>query len=152
MEKASEASMVGDLYKKSGKYYMNIRPTCDCVEGRDNSDGMLYLLKCSRLTDSQVGKLYLEGDGHFSETIRCAIVGPLYENKFYRIDFSKIDVQEYNQWKDKKVGRILPPIINHITERYSLYVQRQALPRIPKEIIPSQTLVAEPVVLDEATP
>ena len=136
MEKASEASVVGDLYKKSGKYYMNIRPTCDCVEGRDNSDGMLYLLKCSRLTDSQVGKLYLEGDGHFSETIRCAIVGPLYENKFYRIDFSKIDVQEYNQWKDKKVGRILPPIINHITERYSLYVQRQALPRIPKEIIP----------------
>lgn len=152
MEKASEASMVGDLYKKRGKYYMNIRPTCDCVEGRDNSDGMLYLLKCSRLTDRQVGKLYLEGDGHFSETIRCAIVGPLYENKFYRIDFSKIDVQEYNQWKDKKVGRILPPIINHITERYSLYVQRQALPRIPKEIIPSQTLVEEPVVLDEATP
>ena len=136
LEKVSEASMVGDLYKKSGKYYMNIRPTCDCVEGRENSDGMVYLLKCSRLTDRQVGKLYLEGEGHFSETIRCAVVGPLYENKFYRIDFSKINVQEYNQWKDKKIGRILPPIINHITERYSLYVQRQALPRIPKEIIP----------------
>ena len=140
LEKASEASIVGDLYKKSGKYYMNIRPTCDCVERRENSDGMLYLLKCSRLTDSQVGKLYLEGDGHFSETVRCAVVGPLYENKFYRIDFSKIYVQEYNQWKDKKVGRILPPIINHITERYSLYVQRQALPRIPMEIIPDLPL------------
>ena len=134
---ASEASVVGDFYKKSGKYYMNIRPTCDCVEGREGSDGMVYLLKCSQLTESQVRKLYLEEDGHFRETIRCAVVGPLYENKFYRIDFNKIDVQEYNQWKDKKTGRILPPMINHITERYSLYVQRQALPRIPKEVIPN---------------
>lgn len=136
LEKASEASMVGDLYKKGSKYYMNIRPTCDCVEGREKSDGLVYLLRCSKLSDTQAAKQYLPNDGHFNETIGCAIVGPLYENKFYRIDFSKVDVQEYNQWKDKKVGRILPPIINHITERYSLYVQRQALPRIPKEIIP----------------
>lgn len=136
LDNASETSIVGDLYKNGGKYYMNIRPTCDCIEGRENSDGMVYLLKCSRLTNGQVGNSYLIGDGHFNETVRCAVVGPLHENKFYRIDFSKIDVREYNQWKEKKVGRILPPIINHITERYSLYVQRQALPRIPQEIIP----------------
>lgn len=137
LEKASEASIVGDFFKKkSGEYYMNIRPTCDCVEGREKSDGLVYLLRCRKLSNTQVAKQYLPNDGHFNETIGCAIVGPLYENKFYRIDFSKIDVQEYHQWKDKKVGRILPPIINHITERYSLYVQRQALPRIPKEIIP----------------
>ncbi len=137
LDNCSDASMVGDFYKKkSGEFYMNIRPTCDCVEGREKSDGRIYLLRCSKLSDIQVAKLYLPGDGHFSETIGCAIVGPLYENKFYRIDFGKVDVVESNQWKEKKVGRILPPVINHITERYSLYVQRQALPRIPKEIIP----------------
>ena len=136
LEKASEASMVGDLYKKSGKYYMNIRPTCDCIEGREKSDGRIYLLRCSRLSDAQVARSYLQNDGHFNETIGCAIVGPLYENKFYRVDFGKVEVAEVAEWKEKKVGRILPPIINHITERYSLYVQRQALPRIPKEIIP----------------
>jgi len=42
LEKASEASMVGDLYKKSGKYYMNIRPTCDCVS-RDGNSNSIYL-------------------------------------------------------------------------------------------------------------
>ncbi len=137
LEKGSDASMVGDFYKKkSGEYYMNIRPTCDCVEGRENSDGLIYLLRCSRLSDNKAGSLYIANDGHFKETIGCAIVGPLYENKFYRIDFNKVDVVECSQWKTKKVGRILPPIINHITERYSLYVQRQALPRIPKEIVP----------------
>ena len=137
LEKGSETSMVGDFYKKkSGEFYMNIRPTCDCVEGREKSDGLIYLLRCSRLGDSQVAKLYLPHDGHFSETISCAVVGPLFENKFYRIEFSKVEVKEYEEWKVKKVGRILPPVINHITERYGLYVQRQALPRIPQEIVP----------------
>ena len=128
LEKASEASMVGDLYKKSGKYYMNIRPTCDCVSREGNSD-CVYLLSCSRLKDSQVIEAF--ENGHYKETIGCAVVGPLYENAVFRIYFKELKREEYSQWKDKKVGRILPPIINHITERYSLYVQRQALPRIP---------------------
>lgn len=133
LEKASEASMVGDLYKKSGKYYMNIRPTCDCVS-RDGNSNSIYLLNCSRLKDNQVMEAF--ENGHFKETIGCAVVGPLYENAVYRIFFKELKREDYSQWKDMKVGRILPPIINHITERYSLYVQRQALPRIPKEIIP----------------
>lgn len=149
LEKASEASMVGDLYRKGGKYYMNIRPTCDCVSREGNSD-CVYLLSCSRLKDDQVIETF--ENGHFKETIGCAVVGPLYENAVYRIYFKELKREEYSQWKDRKVGRILPPIINHITERYSLYVQRQALPRIPKEIIPSQELAAEPAVESEANP
>ena len=157
LEKASEASMIGDFFKKkSGEFYMNIRPTCDCVEGREKSDGLVYLLRCSKLSDTQVVKQYLPNDGHFSETVRSAIVGPLYDNKFYRIDFGKVEVVEAAQWKEKKVGRILPPIINHITERYGLYVQRQALPRLPKEILPDSGIqesgeVKEEVVLATST-
>lgn len=133
LEKVSEASMVGDFYKRGSKYYMNIRPTCDCVS-RDGNSNSVYLLKCCRLTDNQVIEVF--ENGHFKETIGCAVVGPLHENAVYRIFFKELKREDYSQWIDKKVGRILPPIINHITERYSLYVQRQALPRIPKEIIP----------------
>ena len=133
LDNASEASMVGDFYKKGGKYYMNIRPTCDCVSRDGNSD-CVYLLNCARLKDNQVIEAF--ENGHFKETIGCAVVGPLYENAVYRIYFKELKREDYSQWKEKKVGRILPPIINHITERYSLYVQRQALPRIPKDIIP----------------
>ena len=136
LDNASDSSMVGDLYKiKSGEYFVNIRPTCDCIDGRVDSDGLVYLLRCSKLSDSQAGRLYIKEDGHFKETISCAVVGPLYESQFYRIDFSKVKVVEYSQYRAKKVGRILPPVINHVTERYSLYIQRQALPRIPHEII-----------------
>lgn len=136
LENVSDASIVGDFYKeKSNKFYVNIRPTCDCIDGRDNSDGLIYLLSCCKLRDDQVSELF--SNGHFKETVGCAVVGPLFENKFYRINFRKIIVEKYSQWKEKKKGRILPPIINHITERYSLYIQRQALPRIPSEIIPA---------------
>lgn len=140
LEKASEASMVGDFYvaKEPGhseKYYINIRPTCDCV-GREGNDGLMYLLMCTQVTGKKSAGLYNTKDGHFNETVGCAIVGPLYKGKIYHINFKTIEIVKYDDWKDKKVGRILPPIINHITERYSLYVQRQALPRIPKEIIP----------------
>lgn len=140
LEKASEASMVGDFYvaKEPGhseKYYINIRPTCDCV-GRVGNDGLMYLLMCTQVTGKKSAELYNTKDGHFNETVGCAIVGPLYKGKIYHINFKTIEIVKYDDWKDKKVGRILPPIINHVTERYSLYVQRQALPRIPKELIP----------------
>ena len=133
LEKAVDASMVGDLYKKGSKYYMNIRPTCDCVSRDGNSD-KVYLLSCSRLKEDQIAEAY--ENGHFKETIGTAVVGPLFDNGVYRIYFKELKKDDYSQWKDNKVGRILPPTINHITERYGLYVQRQALPRIPKEIIP----------------
>jgi hypothetical protein len=44
LDKGVDSSMVGDFFKKkSGEFYMNIRPTCDCIEGREKSDGRIYL-------------------------------------------------------------------------------------------------------------
>lgn len=134
METKSNESLVGDFYKwKSGEFYMNIRPTCDCVKDRPNNDGKVYLLRCCKLSENKAKTEYYD-NGHFKESVDCAIVGPLYKNNYYRINFSAIKVEEVVNCYEKKVGRILPPIINHITERYGLYVQRQALPRIPEEI------------------
>ena len=42
LENVSDASIVGDFYKeKKDNFYINVRPTCDCIDGRDNSDGFL---------------------------------------------------------------------------------------------------------------
>lgn len=137
LDKPVDASMVGDFYsiKESGhgeKFYINVRPTCDCVE-RTGNDGLIYLLQCTQITANKAAKLY--DNGHFNETVACAIVGPLHHGKFFQIRFKAIETVKYDEWKERKVGRVLPPIINHITERYSLYVQRQALPRIPDELV-----------------
>ena len=93
---------------------------------------------CNTIKVLKSAELYTTKDGHFNESVGCAIVGPLYKGKIYHINFKTIEIVKYDDWRDKKVGGILPPIINHITERYSLYVQRQALPRIPKVIIPER--------------
>ena len=131
LEKQCDTSIVGDFYKFKDKYYINIRPTCDCV-GRDSNSGLVYLLECNKLSNGQI-KTY---QGHLIESPECAMVGPIYNGKFYRVNFKELHVMQGSECRDKKVGRVLPPIITHIADRYCLYVQRQALPRIPKEIIP----------------
>lgn len=138
LEKDSDASMVGDFYavKEQGhgeKYYINIRPTCDCVN-RDTNSRFIYFLECDIMSGGQLRKQL--DKGHFSESIDCAIVGPLYKGKYFRVKFKELRIGPESYWKRRKVGRILPPIINHIAERYGLYIQRQALPRLPDEILP----------------
>ena len=133
LEKHCDVSIVGDFYKfKKDEFYINIRPTCDCV-GRDSNSGQIYLLKCDKLSSGQI-KSY---QGHLMEGDDCAMVGPLYSGKFYRVNFKELSIVNESEYRDKKVGRVLPPIINHIAERFGLYIQRQALPRLPKEILPA---------------
>ena len=75
--------------------------------------------------------------GNFSERNNEAKIGPLYKNKFYTFSFKEMEIAEYNDIKQYKKGRILMPFITYITEKYSLYIQRQGLPRIPKIEIPN---------------
>lgn len=131
MEKKCDTSIVGDFYKCKDKYFLNIRPTCDCV-GREANSGLVYLLECSKMSSGQI-KTY---QGHLVESPDCAMVGPLYNGKYYRVRFKELYVVQETECRDKKVGRVLPPIITHIAERYGLYIQRQALPRLPKVILP----------------
>lgn len=151
MEKKCDTSIVGDFYKCKDKYFLNIRPTCDCV-GREANSGLVYLLECSKMSGGQI-KAY---QGHLMEFPDCAIVGPLYNGKYYRVRFKELYVVQETECRDKKVGRVLPPIITHIAERYGLYIQRQALPRLPKVILPDsegqEDDVAEVAVEDNQKP
>lgn len=131
MDNKCDTSIVGDFYKCKDKYFLNIRPTCDCV-GRDANSGLVYLLECSKMSSGQI-KTY---QGHLVESPDGAMVGPLYNGKYYRVRFKDLYVVQETECRDKKVGRVLPPVITHIAERYGLYIQRQALPRLPKVILP----------------
>ena len=151
METKCDTSIVGDFYKCKDKYFLNIRPTCDCV-GRDANSGLVYLLECSKMSSGQI-KTY---HGHLVETPDCAMIGPLYNGKYYRVRFKELYVVQETECREKKVGRVLPPIITHIAERYGLYIQRQALPRLPKVILPDsegqEDDVAEVAVEDNQKP
>lgn len=145
-----QSSTTGDIYKLGKKYYLNIRPTCDCIgrkepkcdECQDKNctacpdSNKVYLIKLDKLTNRKVTDLFNENYGTFKEQNNEAILGPLMNNNFYCFKFKEMKIEIYDDVKEYKIGRILQPFIRHITERYALYIQRQALPRIPIEAIP----------------
>lgn len=146
---SKESSMTGDIYKIKKKYYLNIRPTCDCVGRKEqectnckkknciecSNANKVYLIKFDALSHNDEDKLFMREYGIFKEQNNEAILGPLINNKFYRFKFQDITVKLYSEVKNNKIARILQPFIRHITERYALYIQRQALPRIPSQAV-----------------
>ncbi len=131
---SKELPQTGDIYYlEDEQYYINIRPSCDCVIRPCNPDPDIYLVCCQEI--EKVKSVYSKKNGNFCEKINEAIIGPLMDNRFYSFNFFNLYIKKYSELKDKKVGRVLPPFIRHITERYAQYIQRQGLPRIPNEAI-----------------
>ena len=64
------------------------------------------------------------------------IVGPV-EGAFIRFNFQEMEIKDYEEMKDQRIGRLLPPFITRVTQKYGLYIHRQGLPRLPKEVIPA---------------
>ena len=125
----------GDLFKQSqGRYLLNIRPDCDCVpRSNDQEDIELYCIKGKRIGASEIKDLY--DNGHFNERVSESIVFAGHDNKTIKFNFGELHLKKYSQIKNQHVGRLIHPYITRIQQRYSAYLQRQGLPRIPKEAI-----------------
>lgn len=131
---------VGDIFKISDKTYINIRPDCDCILGRDTTDGKtddvdLYLLKGNKLTTNQEKKKYRTTYGNFEEIDNESIVFNMIDGKTFKFAFKNLTVEKWSSIKDKRIGRLLPPYITRMQQRYALYLQRQGLPRIPDSAV-----------------
>lgn len=128
----------GDIFKKSsGKIYINIRPDCDCIPNRNDSNGKiedvdLYLLQGSKLSATQENEKYREKYGNFEETDNQSIVFSIIDGKTYNFNFKNLTIKKWSEIKDNRIGRLLPPYITRIQQRYALYLQRQGLPRTPQ--------------------
>lgn len=126
-------SSTGDIYKWQQKYFLNIRPSCDCV-GRDKKN-KIYLIKGDKVKDKEIQNgLFNDKYGNFNEQSNFVIVGPI-DGFFFRFNFKDIVIEDFEEKKDKRIGRLLPPFITRVTQKYGLYIHRQGLPRLPKEVI-----------------
>lgn len=133
-EYLGDLSSTGDIYKWKQKYFLNIRPSCDCV-GRDGKN-YIYLIKGDKVKEKDIKNgLFNDKYGNFNEQSNF-VVGPI-DGFFIRFYFKDIEIEDYEEKKDKRIGRLLPPFITHVTQKYSLYIHRQGLPRLPKEVISS---------------
>jgi len=123
----------GDLFKISNtEYLLNIRPQCDLLR---SDDVIVYCIKGNVVPKEKENNNFNKKTGQFDETINKAIITFLDNDR--RIDFSFIEIisKKFNDVKLQRIGRLLPPYITRIQQRFALYLQRQGLPRIPVEAI-----------------
>jgi hypothetical protein len=129
----------GDLFKENDengnpKYWLNIRAQCDLVR---HSNPDVYCLKGAMidisLINSDTGPKFQ--NGQFIERVDNVIIA--FIDNGVIVEFLLHDLEKF-RWKDKqenRVGRILPPYINKIQQKYATYLGRQGLSRIPEDVI-----------------
>jgi hypothetical protein len=134
-----EDKQTGDLFKENDKddnpvYWLNIRAQCDLVH---NTNPDIYCLKGAVLDESLVnsdkGPKFLKGQ--FIERIDNAIIAFIDEGIIVEFLFHDLEIFKWNDKKEIRIGRILPPYINKIQQKYAAYLERQGLSRIPEDLV-----------------
>ncbi len=123
----------GDIYKKTqGKYYLNIRPECDTAEGRDPNSENIYLIKGKKIPVKDLKDRHNEHG--FIPRINEALVFFLDGKDAVKFDFKSFTIEKFEEFKDKRICRLLPPHITDIQHKFASFIGRFGVPRLPKQI------------------
>jgi hypothetical protein len=147
-DKLSDVPATGDIFRETYhdngetkyKYWINIRPDCDIVR---NSNVELYCLKGRIVDENRINKKQKDailfsiknGNGIFEEKINHAFIAFIDNGKIIEFLFRDIKIKKWNDIKNYRTGRLLPPYITRLQQKYSFYLQRQGLPAIPEKAI-----------------
>ncbi|MBB4859227.1 hypothetical protein HNO88_002556 [Novosphingobium chloroacetimidivorans] len=129
----------GDVFAfpvQEGKmsFYVNVRAECDCLRG--SNDMQLYLLQAKRVDDVE-SKIDHKFGTFTSEKDGEAIIFAMMDGDTYSIKFKDMKIKTLKVMKKEeavRVGRLLPPFITRVQQRYASYVQRPGMPRIPSAL------------------
>lgn len=136
----------GDVFYHDRKYWLNIRPDCDCVS-RDGGEIDLYLLKGEKVS----GRALRDGldvrRGSFSERDDEAIVFAMLDGHSVSFKFKNIYLKTWTTMKSTRKGRLLSPFLTRIQQRYASYLQRPGLPKIPRSAMPPDLVAAADAAL-----
>jgi hypothetical protein len=139
----------GDIFHVEDGFRINIRPDCDCVpRGNDTADALeLYLL---RGTEIPIGELEPHPEyGVIPEQDNEAIVFPVFAGKALRFKFRKLYKEKWRLIKSRRIGRLLPPMLTRVQQRYSSYLQHPGQIRLPATVFPTK---AQPMPPGSANP
>ncbi|HTU09559.1 MAG TPA: hypothetical protein VMG08_01575 [Allosphingosinicella sp.] len=125
----------GDLFAfpvdDGTSYWLNLRAECDCLRG--GSDLELYLLKAQPVLDAEA-KIDPKFGTFLGEKDNEAIIFAMVGGTTFSIKFKDMKIKTLKQigkQSGERVGRLLPPFITRVQQRYAAYVERPGLPRIP---------------------
>lgn len=128
----------GDIYIINEKYYLNIRPDCDIIRDAEKENKDMYLISGEIVEETKINtedKNSITFDsGEFIEKKHCCYIA-FVKGQILQFSLRELYIKPWNEIKDKRIGRLLPPHITRVQQKYSHYIQRQGLPSIPKEAI-----------------
>ena len=126
----------GDVFFVGQDYFLNLRPDCDCIaRGHDSLDRVaLYLLKGSAqdIATTPFDRTF----GLITEKDNEAIAFPIHDGKIVCFKFRTLLQKKWRDVKTNRLGRLLPPYLTRLQQRYSAYLQRPGLARLPNELFP----------------
>jgi len=125
----------GDIFKKDGSYYLNIRPECDTTR-RAGSNPKIYLLKGDVKIAEDVRENYQPPYGIIDKENQITML-LLDGNDFVVFDKRKFSVENYSTWKTYKIYRVTHPFITQIRQSYSSYLGRFGVPSYPAQMLES---------------
>jgi len=133
---------------------INIRPDCDCIarEGADSDQVKLYLLRGSRITNNKVLERCDSKYGTIRESHAESVIFGLTGGTTVSFQFKDLLMDNWGAWKDDRIGRLLPPFLTRLQQRYAAYLQRPGLPRIPKAALPERGPVNSGAALPPTSP
>lgn len=135
----------GDLFLDPNgghpRLLINVRPACDCIQRQGITDEKMHLLRGLELSSEKFAELADHENGNLREKDVETIIFSLYEGKTISFGFRSLYQKNFSQLKGNRIGRVLPPFLTRITQRYAAYSHRPGLPRIPSALMPSQAIV-----------
>lgn len=141
-----EVDVNGSIEKR---YYLNIRPECDIARQKNPK---LYCLECRILDEQRINSGNNDqisfNEGNFIEKSNNTYIPFIDDGKIIEVRFRNLKIFKWKEkpknengneidkmFKETRIGRLLPPYITKVQQRYSFYLQRQGLPAIPEKSI-----------------
>lgn len=144
----SDSIACGDIFymksdtSKNKYYYINIRPSCDCIQ-RDSkksfADINMYMIRGQTCSDEKLKDIYNLKHHNFDENNTFTILPFIKHNGkeiVIRFNFNDLFIKKFGDCKEYRIGRLLPPYITHIKQKYAAHLQREGLVPTPENAMP----------------
>lgn len=128
----------GDIFKKDNEYLLNIRCDCDCVPREGNEHPTLYLLRGNAFEKQKGENPFNKKYGIVQIRNNCHYLYPVDGGAAVKFFFSEItqkSLQKLEKNGFSRIGRLTAPHLTDIRQRFAQWLQREAYPKIPPELL-----------------
>jgi len=132
-----QQAYTGDLIKDGEHYYLNIRAQCEL--SRDENP-LYYFIGGKKLKSGDIGKEHqnkkaIFRHGTFLERADQIIIPCIAGEVAIEFKLKDIVIKEFQENRNERVGRLLPPYITRIQQKWAHYVVRTGVLPVPENVV-----------------